>query len=310
MKYYLGIDGGGSGTRALLVAEDGTICGRAEAGPSNLNAVDAATVAASLRAVVAACLSGSGSPPVVTCLGLAGAESADVRTRIAAMLGESLPGRQVIISDAAIALEGAFAGSGGMFLIAGTGSVCQGRSEDGALVRCGGWGHLVDDAGSGSWIGRRALATALRQFDGRAVRTELQSAVLDALGISDAEHIVARLYHPLLSPAELAALAPLVCELAASGDPAAQAIVESAAEELAALVDGVAKQLPSGVHRLCFGGGLLQHQPMLRGALEPRLHAYSIVRPRITPLGGAVLRAIREDGRIPSAATMERLSCL
>ncbi len=310
MKYYLGIDGGGSGTRALLVAEDGTLCGRAEAGPSNLNAVDAATVASSLRSAIKACLNGFESLPVVTCFGLAGAESSEVRLQIDALLDSCLPGRRVIISDAAIALEGAFAGSGGMLLIAGTGSVCLGHSGDGEAVRCGGWGHLVDDAGSGNWIGRRAIANALRQFDGRAIRTGLQRAVFDALGISDAEQIVPRLYHPLVRPAELAALAPLVCELAASDDPAAVAIVESAAAELAAMVDGVAKQLPSGVQRLCFGGGLLQHQPILRGALERRLHAYSIIQPRITPLGGAVLRAVREDGRVVDAALVDQLARL
>lgn len=291
---YLGMDGGGTRTRALLCDGEGRILHSAEAGPGNLNAVGEAALAATLQALIRDCLQHAGGRTPHSCLSLAGAESPEVRERVHALIHGELNGPTHITSDLDAALEGAFGGTAGILLICGTGSVCQGRRANGEAVRSGGWGYLVDDAGSGSWIGRLAIGRALRQLDNRAPASALRGAILNALQITTPEEITTRLYHPPLQPGQLAALAPLVCELADAGDPAATQILNAAADELAALVHAVADALDPEDRRVCFTGGLLDRDTALRTRLLSRLTAYAIAPAKCPPVAGAVLLARRQ----------------
>ena len=77
----------------------------------------------------------------------------------------------LVVNDALVALEAGAGDGPGIVLIAGTGSICYGRNEEGQAARAGGWGYMLGDEGSGWWIGRRALSAVMRQFDGRGPAT-------------------------------------------------------------------------------------------------------------------------------------------
>ncbi|MDP1051582.1 hypothetical protein Q6251_31555, partial [Klebsiella quasipneumoniae] len=81
------------------------------------------------------------------------------------------------------------------------------------------WGYLIDDAGSGYWLGQQALQAVARAADGRAPATALTRAVLDALSLSEPLDLVPWLYQPgAPRTRDVAALAPLVLAHAEAGD--------------------------------------------------------------------------------------------
>ena len=293
MRTLLGIDGGGTRTRAVLVDTSGSTIHRAEAGPSNLNHSDWETVCASLRSIVERCTENLDEPPLAACVGLAGASAQNTRGALMEIFKDLLPIPTDLTSDAEIALDGAFIGEDGILLNAGTGSICIGRSSNGVLVRSGGWGSLVDDAGSASWIGRSAITQSLREKDGRSPPSALSPTIFKALGLEESSQIIDRIYRPPLSPAEFGQLAPIVSRLAESGESSANAIIEAAVDELEQLARAAAAQLPKSAHCICLSGGLLAGKTLISKHLADRLEDMEIKLGVLPPLSGAIIRAAK-----------------
>jgi len=291
MNSYLGIDGGGTRTRALLVDESGTHLYSTESGPANLNSVDETTVRTSLRDVLKRCIEFSNTCPSATCLGLAGASAPAVSAKYKAILSGIGYTNFRLSSDAEIALDGAFPNKAGILLIAGTGSVCLGKDQDGNLIRTGGWGPLVDDVGSAAWLGKRGLEIAIKQHDHRIPGTTIRDALFKELGIGSTNEIVPRLYQPALSPAELAALAGSILGLAEDGDCIATDLLDQAARELAMLVQTTAASIGPTTPPVATSGGLLEHNPAIRAHLQRHLDAYILTSPERSPVAAAATKA-------------------
>ena len=235
MPYFLGMDGGGTRTAAALADERGRVLAQAEAGPSNphkvgFEAAQRELLRAARRAIRQARLRPRALDAV--CVGLAGADRPPVHRRLLAWLRQSIPARfHLLTSDAAIALEAAIGDSPGIIVISGTGSIAYGRNENGRALRSGGWGALFDDTGSGYDLGRKAIASALRAFDGRGPHTRLDAKICRALGLRDVTDVLLR----PLAPREIAALFPLVLEAAREGDSVARELCEQSGQQLAEL---------------------------------------------------------------------------
>jgi N-acetylglucosamine kinase-like BadF-type ATPase len=174
---------------------------------------------------------------------------------------------------------------------AGTGSIAVGRDSSGALRRIGGYGWQMGDEGSGYAIGRAAMGAVSRAQDGRSPRTALSNRVLDATRSPDFDSLVR--WAASASPAELAALAPHVLEVAAEGDPLAQGIADYAARELSQLAICLLPLLeappPVGV---ALTGGLLAEDRPLRRSVLGRLGEETGLRPVDAPVD-AVVGALR-----------------
>jgi N-acetylglucosamine kinase-like BadF-type ATPase len=232
-------------------------------------------------------------PVAGLCAGLAGAGSDEARRVVRRELAASgVAARLAVIQDGEIALEGALAGEAGILLVAGTGSVALGRAEDGRIERCGGWGMLVGDEGSGYTIARAALRAALQAADGRGEPTRLLPELLDHLGLSEPRELVE--WVGRTEKAEVAALAPHVSRLAEQGDPAALRIVDAAAGDLARHVEALLGRLGpwSGAVPLVFYGGALE-DPDLARRVEKRLPSTRARIVRQSPDADAVTGAIR-----------------
>lgn len=119
-----------------------------------------------------------------------------------------------VVSDAHIALEGAFSGEVGMIVIAGTGSGIYARDRSGQIVRAGGWGPVLGDPASGRNIGLRALRAVARFFDG-GPPTDLTTRLAAEFGIADREDLVYAVYRDVLEPSRIA---PIVLAAAKEGD--------------------------------------------------------------------------------------------
>ncbi len=297
---YLGIDAGGSGTRGVLAAADGTVLARAGAGPSG--SVGGAAGLRLLRGALRELL-GSLAPHVdrdscVLHLGLRGLSIAGRREAALAAIAVHLPhARVVVTNDAAIALDGALAGGPGVVVLAGTGSIALAKRADGKELRAGGFGYLVGDEGSGFWLGREAIAASLRAIDGRGPPTLLTELLRSATGGTD---LVPWTYRHRQPVPRIAALAPLVAEAATAGDAIALELLRRAAAELASLAVAVTtrawRESPPESLLIARCGGVWDAGPVLIEAFDAALPSGSSVAPRLPPVGGAVLRALSADG--------------
>ncbi|HEY7358415.1 MAG TPA: BadF/BadG/BcrA/BcrD ATPase family protein [Ktedonobacterales bacterium] len=281
---FLGIDGGGSKTLAVIVDAQGQERGRAQAASSNYQAVGIEAALAALHAAAeqAARVAGGALPVRAAWLGLAGVDRpADQRLLLPRL--HALAGSIRLTNDAELLLS-ALDDAVGVALVAGTGSIALGRNARGAAARAGGWGHILGDEGSGYDIGRQALQAATRAADGRGEATALLEQITRAWGLERPDDMIGRVYNNDDDKALIARLAPLVLRAARDGDHAARQIARRAADELALAALAVCKSLDFSGGRvgLALGGGLLLNETALRGQVLRRIR-------RRQPLGRVAL---------------------
>lgn len=190
-----GVDGGGTKTEVLMIlAEQKPVFtaqsdqqGNSESvrfhlGSINVNGVGRATAAANMTEAFRR-IRGLARGDLRVCVGSAGLSNPEQKKMILDCARETgIPESAIVITgDQDIALEGAFSGGDGILIIAGTGSICYGQYQ-GRRYRCGGYGHLLDDEGSGYAIGRDILREVIRIHDGRAEDSLLWPLVVNRLG--------------------------------------------------------------------------------------------------------------------------------
>ena len=265
-----GIDGGGTSTKLELRDDDNQFLRRLAFGPFNVSAVGVDGVRAVLRELADAV---ELSRVRRFCVGGAGASYDGLRELLLTELGaRGFAGQLRLCSDFEIALRGAMDGAGGI-LIAGTGSVAYGVNERGESARVGGWGHLIDDAGSGYAIGRDALAVTVRAGDGRMRADALRAAILAAIGGTDNADVLNYVYYSGRDKSAIAALAATVLHCADAGDATALRILRDNAAQLTEIARALAERLGMPRPRIALLGGLLANDTlygrMVREALAP-----------------------------------------
>ena len=238
VRWRVGVDGGGTGTRVRLQAADGSTVGCGSAGPSGLGQ-GVAQAWHHVEQAVAAAFDAAGLAPALpgeTALGL-GLAGAGVPSQRAAFLAAD-PGYALCLleTDATTQLIGVHGGQPGIVIACGTGSVGAVRAVDGSMRQVGGWGFPVGDEGGGAWLGLRAMQQAQAVLDGRSPAAALSAAVLAVVG-TDAAALLA--WCARAGQGSYAMLAPLVFNAAEAGDPLAAVLLDQAAAELARLVAAI-----------------------------------------------------------------------
>ena len=257
---YLGVDGGGSGCRAVLADAAGTVLARGEGGPANI-ATDFAAAAENLRCLALDLIGERSLTQVRAVLGVAGANLSGAAPRLAT----EMPFRAKVVQDVATSLRGALGTADGIMAALGTGSVFA-RQVGGVVTAIGGWGFRLGDEASGAWMGRLMLGRITRMLDGYAPLTPLAQAVLADLG--GGPGLVA--FSLRAAPADYAQLVHRLARQ--TDDPLAQAVLAETQAELRRAI------------------GFLQTDPALPvvwlGGLGPTLALPDW--PRTAPLGSAL----------------------
>lgn len=269
---FLGVDGGGSKTLAVIVDEGGYERGRGVAGSSNHEVVGMERAVAAIHEAVGKATANARAdlPLTAAWIGLAGIDHPrDIELLAPAV--SSFAASVRVTNDAELALS-TLPRQVGVAVISGTGSIALGRDTRGALARAGGWGHVLGDEGSGFGIGREALQCAVRAADGRGPATAMLDTILRHWRLSAPEALLECVY-PTFDKTAIAALAPLVLALARAGDPVACRIEMRAASELALAIIAVARKLDfaAGLLPVAFGGGVLIHEERLRALITRRI---------------------------------------
>ena len=283
--FIAGIDGGGTHTRVELRDMENRFVRRGEFGPFNLNAIGEAAFRSLLQEVFDWCGGMTGCTRF--CMGAAGISNPNVERIVKEELDRAgFQGLLKLCGDQEIALRGAMEGPG-IVLISGTGSICFGKNRAGETARSGGYGHLIDDGGSGYALGRDVLSAAIRAYDGRIEDEEILRAVCDSLGTGP-EGIVPFVYGPKTDKAAIAKYCAIAVALAERGNPHALEILRRGAEELAQLVRAVQKRLNMPGCRIALLGGLLEPKNAYRRMVVQQLACLgNVTAPEHNALWGA-----------------------
>ena len=309
-KLFLGVDGGGSKTTTAVIDAAGRLMSEAVGGASNplrvgVEAAVAEIVAATNRALDK--INRSPNDVQAACVGLAGARRDDVRLllreRLAAALGI---GKIEVVTDAEIALRGATNGAAGLVIIAGTGSICYGRSDDGEFARAGGWGPIAGDEGGGAGIARRALQAVAKASDGRAPATLLTGLACDYFRVDALEDLSTAIYAPTMTNDYLANFARFVIIAARRRDRIAIEILDDAAIELSQAAQAVIRKLNLQHQRfqVAFVGGIFNAGELIFDLLMHKIHELAprafLAAPQIAPHIAAAQMAL---GELPAEQT-------
>lgn len=316
----LGLDGGATSTVCVCLPlipvwdpqsslpDPLPVLSRAVGGCSNFNSVGENAAKATLEQVLSEALTKSGSDRSAVhavCLGVSGVNHPTDQEMILNWLREMFPSHVKIYvqNDAVAALASGTLGKlHGCVLVAGTGCIALGFSEDGKEARAAGGGPILGDWGSGYGIAAQALTAVIRAYDGRGSPTMLTSRILKALGLSSPEEIIGWTYTDR-SWARIAALVPEVVSCAKDGDQIAHEILVDAVKELAIAVKAVIERLclcgedRSGSFPVVMVGGVLESnkswdigKEVIKYIQKLYPGAYPI-RPKVEPAIGAALLA-------------------
>ncbi|MEV4656383.1 BadF/BadG/BcrA/BcrD ATPase family protein [Micromonospora sp. NPDC049301] len=298
----VGLDVGGTSTRATALTLTGERLGTGRAGGGNPTSHGADRAATELLSALRGALADVDPTRVAAgTIGLAGAARllADPAGRAAfdrAWQEAGLRCPYAVHGDALVAYASGTAAPDGTVLIAGTGAITA-QVRDLRLDRVAdGHGWLLGDAGSGFWLGRESVRRLLADLDAGHAPGALTTAVLtDLMGSTE---IAARPRDTVDAtiqavtrrpPIELARLAPLVITAAADGEPVATALV---AEAAAHLVDSVGRIRPAGaVTPVVLGGGLLTADTPLAAAVRGEIAQRWPAAPLCTAGDGAAAAA-------------------
>lgn len=279
----LGIDGGASKTVAWLARYDDRqqfhVVGIGKSGGSNCRSQGLTQATENLKLAIDAAFADAGLENRgvrSACLALAGADRAVDRTQVANWASDQKLADYLAITHDALPLLYAAKDDGiGIALISGTGSIAFGRDDGKATDRCGGWGHLIGDEGSGYQIARSALGAAVRDADQRGLSTSLLHAFLDHFDIEVASDLIPLVYSPTSTRSDLASLAPIVFKIASADDLVADRIIQQAADELSVMVVALARRLrfANDPLSLAVGGGILLNQPAFVRSIQQRVES-------------------------------------
>lgn len=295
----IGVDGGA--TKTIAAAFDlatGTVMA-AETGPSNPEAVGYDAAAASINEAISCILEGA-RPVAAAVLGVAGIDIEEERERLLAGVTALSAPVTLAVNDVVTAWAAGSLASPGIVAISGTGSNTFGVNAQGGAWRCGGWGHIVGDEGSGYMIAVNAIRAVLAYRDGRNDWTALVPRLLDFYHLQHIEDIKPIIYRDF-DKARIAAFAEEVEKAADEGDDMATGIFLQAAADLAEQISTVYAALDfGGPAEVTLIGSNFRAGEVFLGPLREHLRHVTggrdFAAPTLPAVGGSIWLAARAAG--------------
>ena len=300
MEYFIGIDGGGSRSRLVAIDKARNIIARCEGGATNITAETYNGVYSNMKNLlneftVITKMSLDGCAALY--IGSAGASTGENATLLEKIFRDiGIKGKIKVTNDAELALMAATQGEPGIIIIAGTGSVGYAMDREGQSHRAGGWGHIIDDGGSGYRIGMDAIKAVFMALDHRSEETILTNMVAEFFNQSNPAQVLSHVYGPLFHKSKIAKLALLVEDAATKGDRVAIDIETRAANDLITLAQTLMHRAQLYAHNIVLSGSIILRskniRPMFEAAILKTFPNMKIVSMNESPELGAAYIAL------------------
>ncbi len=197
-------------------------------------------------------------------------------------------------------------GQNGLLVISGTGSDCF-LIENGVSVdMIGGWGQYFGDEGSGFDMGRKAIVAAIKSYDGRGQKTELETLVFDELGLKKSLWEVCSIHKRPSFRKDVAALTKAIETACKNGDYVANEIVKDAADELSLAAVTLMKKRGYGKNDgfifTTSGGGWKTSEKMTEifvSGVKKEYPLAEFIKPEFEPVAGGAVKYIYDSGETP-----------
>lgn len=292
---YLGIDGGGTKTEFAVISADGCVVSRVVTGGCNPNDVGYSRTLAVIREGIDGILASHQSIKTAF-LGIAGISVGDHAPRLLADLQNCYPKMKIRIRSDIFNLF-AICDGASMAVISGTGSVVFVKDGE-EYRRIGGWGYLLDDAGSAYDIGREAIRVALREEDMGMAPSLLSDMLRRRLNVGTVWEHLNTVYAE--GKPYIAELATVVFEAYMLGDENAVRIIDESARALGGLLNaGV--ELYGAEAVAVASGGLFTHYTEIMCGHIAKYSAVRLITDGLPPIYGACKSAyLMAEAVIPS----------
>ena len=304
--HVAGVDGGATKTLVAVLELETSKVSLGHGGPANVDAVGIEAAASAVETALNEALGAArieGGELGVTVFGLAGTVPEEMERR----LEQTFSLRAAyFVNDVVTAWASGTWLEPGVGVISGTGSHVFGVNAAGESWRTGGWGHVLDDEGSGYWLGLEGMKAALHYRDASGPPTTLLDAAVRFYELEAIEELQELVYNKPLTKAEIAAFAREVATEAEAGDAPARSLIERGANDLAAQVRAPVSVLGLGADGEAFPialiGSVFVRVCLFRELFERAVNEFaptaSFVLPELGPIGGSLLLAVRAEGAL------------
>lgn len=282
--FVVGIDGGGTKTCVEIRTLENEAIERKTFGPFNINSTSKDDIKKTICSITEyiKSITGNIKDCVSICIGTAGISNPDASNMIKnSFTDNNYKNKLEIIGDHKIALYGALESNVGIGLISGTGSICFGMNDKGKSHRVGGWGHILDDKGSGYDIGREVLSSVVQAYDGRQKPTVLQELVFNKLNINIINELIKFVHDKNTTKKDIASFAPLLDNAVEQNDEVSIEILNKVCDRLVKMVSTVAVSLNMETINLAMLGSVLNKSDCIKELFIEKLQKTC---PNVTPV--------------------------
>lgn len=295
-KYYLGVDGGGSKTTAVVFNENGEFICKACGESINYYSVGLENARQAMADIISKLSQKEFECSVIGMSALAERASEEETERFCSGIIQS--NKIIMDSDLFVALEAMDEKGECAVVISGTGSMAVCRNADGSISHAGGFGYILGDEGSGYSIALNAIKTAIRAAENCAPATALTEKCLEFFNLNNIYELINLFYEKGVSRKIIASFSKEVILSAENGDTVAKEIIESEAKLLSetalSLINGKNTSIPVGLW-----GGVFQHNRIFRNRFTDLLSKNGFDDVKLldfTPEIGAIFACYRNSG--------------
>lgn len=291
--YYIGADGGGTRTTAVLLSQSGEILKIARGGGLNYHAIGLKRAQEHLKALKDELTSNLEKDAVIQIgCGMSALDDAPTARQLEDFAGDVFDKSSLFLhSDAYMALMAATLGKSGAIVICGTGSMAVYADETLRQTPAGGWGYLLGDYGSSYQLAVDGIRAAIRAFEETGEHTRLTDSIMKRFGLKRPRQLIDFVYAPDTVPSDIARFAIDVLENARQGDLVSERIVDEHFDMLSKTVFSLTKRaLPDTVWLF---GGVFEHNEWVISLFESMLRRFRPdVRASLIPYPPAIGAAV------------------
>ncbi|MBG9691521.1 N-acetylglucosamine kinase [Lysinibacillus sp. fkY74-1] len=314
-SYIIGVDGGGTKTRAVIGTKDGSVLAVMDGDGTNIKSTPSYEVRQHIQQLLECLVQRVGatkSDISTVFLCVAGGDRQEDLIRWKEWIAHIFPFpfcKVTVTNDAVAALTSGTFTQEGLVVIAGTGSIVYVVQEN-FISRIGGWGYLLGDEGSGYYIGQEALRTITRQYDACGLYEDAFSkAVLERLALTDPTEIITLIYEHSQPRICISSIARTVLLLATQNNETAKRIADHAVTHLVQLLQMMFRKEPHvKKFPIVTCGGLFENHYFVQcfqAKLQQATIYNQIIQPEVPPAIGAFINGLFSEG-IPMTGALQQ----